>query len=65
MKSVSGKFLDISSIKVLISIIVVLFVIVYILFNVILENNPKEEKKINQNPSSIQERRDALKKMFN
>ena len=54
-----------SSIKVLISIIVVLFIAVYILFNVVLENDTKEKKKINENPSSIQERRDALKKMFN
>ncbi len=52
-------------IKGLIAIIVVLFIAVYILFNVVLENDTKEEKKINENPSSIQERRDALKKMFN
>ena len=54
-----------SSIKVLIYIIVVLFIAVYILFNIILGNNTKDKKKINENPSSIQERRDALKKMFN
>ena len=52
-------------IKGLIVIIVVLFIAVYILFNVVLENDAKEDKKINENPSSIQERRDALKKMFN
>ena len=51
-------------IKGLIVIIVVLFIAVYILFNVVLENDTKEEKKINENPSSIQERRDALKGMF-
>ena len=54
-----------SSIKVLIYIIVVLFITVYILFNIILGNDTKDKKKINENPSSIQERRDALKKMFN
>lgn len=54
-----------SSIKVLIYIIVVLFIAVYILFNIILGNDTKDKKKINENPSSIQERRDALKKMFN
>ena len=53
-----------SSIKVLIYIIVVLFIAVYILFNIVL-GDAKEDKKINENPSSIQERRDALKKMFN
>lgn len=53
-----------NSIKGLILIIVVLFVAVFILFNVVL-GDKKEDKKINENPSSIQERRDALKKMFN
>ena len=53
-----------SSIKVLIYIIVVLFIAVYILFNIVL-GDVKEDKKINESPSSIQERRDALKKMFN
>ena len=32
---------------------------------IILGNDTKDKKKINENPSSIQERRDALKKMFN
>ena len=53
-----------ASIKTLIAIIIVLFIAVYILFNVILEDMPKDEKKINENPSSIQDRRDALKGMF-
>ena len=53
-----------NSIKGLILIIVVLFIAVYILFNIVL-GDEKEDKKINENPSSIQERRDALKKMFN
>ena len=53
-----------NSIKGLILIIVVLFIAVYILFNIVL-GDAKEEKKINEKPSSIQERRDALKKMFN
>ena len=53
-----------NSIKGLILIIVVLFIAVYILFNIVL-GDAIEEKKINENPSSIQERRDALKKMFN
>ncbi|MBK6303131.1 MAG: hypothetical protein IPG15_04410 [Arcobacter sp.] len=52
-------------IKGLIVIIVVLFIAVYVLFNIILGNDTKDKKKINENPSSIQERRDALKKMFN
>ena len=52
-----------NSIKGLILIIVVLFVAVFILFNVVL-GDEKDEKKINENPSSIQDRRDALKKMF-
>ena len=46
-----------NSIKGLILIIVVLFVAVFILFNVVL-GDKKEEKKINENPSSIQERRE-------
>ena len=53
-----------NSIKGLILIIVVLFIVVYIFFNIVL-GDAKEDKKINENPSSIQERRDALKKMFN
>ena len=53
-----------NSIKGLILIIVVLFIAVYILFNIVL-GDAKEDKKINENPSSIQEIRDALKKKFN
>ncbi len=43
-----------NSIKGLILIIVVLFIAVYILFNIVL-GDVKEDKKINENPSSIQE----------
>ncbi|AXK49421.1 hypothetical protein [Aliarcobacter trophiarum] len=51
-------------IKGLLLIIVVLFIAVYILFNVVLDDSPKEDSQINKNPSSIQDRRDALKNLF-
>ena len=52
-------------IKGLIVIIVVLFIAVYVLFNIILGNDTKEKKKIKEYTSSIQERKDTLKKKFN
>ncbi len=52
-----------NSIKSLVIILVVLLILTIIVFFQIL--SPKgEEKKINQNPSSIQQRKDALKEVF-
>lgn len=51
------------TIRLLIYIVLALLVVVFIIFAKILMPE-KEEKEINKNPSSIQERKDALKKVF-
>ncbi len=54
-----------NSIKVLISIIIALTIAVIIIFSIILNNDIKKEKEqVNKNPSSIQQRKDALKEVF-
>lgn len=52
-----------NSIRVLLGLVVALLILVVIIFAKILmpETN---ERQINKNPSSIQERRDALKEVF-
>jgi NADH:ubiquinone oxidoreductase subunit 3 (subunit A) len=51
------------TIKILIAILVALLIVVVIVFAKILMPE-KEEKEINKNPSTIQERKDALKNVF-
>ena len=54
-----------NSIKVLLSVIIVLFILVIVAFYIALSSGEKkEENRVNKNPSSIQDRKDALKKVF-